>query len=44
MPIYKMEESKLTESIVCDLLKEAIKMESDVEYKYVNIKQDIPIY
>ena len=49
MPIYiqpkKEEPLKIRpiKSQTCDLLKEAIKNESDAEYKYAKIKQDMPI-
>ncbi len=49
IPIYiqpKKEESSekgAVKSQVCDLLKEAIKNESDAEYKYAKIKQYMPI-
>ena len=49
MPIYKQpkkEESLQIRSVkyqTCDILKEAIKIESDAEYKYAKIKEDMPI-
>ena len=49
MPIYlqsRKEESakmRLIKSQACDLLKEAIKNESDSEYKYAKIKESMQI-
>lgn len=49
MPIYPQpikEEPLKKRSIksqTCDLLKEAIKNESDSEHKYVKIKEDMPM-
>lgn len=49
MPIYlqpKKEESvkkRLIKSDICDLLKDAIKNESDHENKYAKIKEIMPI-
>ena len=34
---------RLIKSQACDLLKEAIKNESDSEYKYAKIKENMPI-
>lgn len=49
MPIYiqpeKKESSKriLIKSEICDLLKDAIKNESDYEHKYAKIKENMPM-
>ena len=49
MPVYpqlKKEESpkrRLIKSQTCDLFKDAIKNESDSEYKYAIIKESMPI-
>ena len=49
MPIYTQPKEKeslkrrLIKSQTCDLLKEAIKNESDSEYKYAKIKESMPI-
>ena len=41
--LYITSRREAIKSQACDILKDAIKSESDAEYKYAKIKQDIPI-